>query len=110
MEVGVDIQENKAFKSFKGNIHFYKRIFTKKEIDYCIRRKDYKSAFCAKFCVKEAVIKIFDKKINYKEIEVLNTKSGKPYVLIKGEKRKNISVSLSHTQNYCVGVAVLKNV
>lgn len=106
MEVGIDIQKISAFKDFEKNKKFYENIFTKAEIEFCLKRKEYKSCFCAKFCVKEAVIKALNKKVSFKDIEVLSEQSGKPYVRIKSAKRKDIRVSLSHTKDNCVGVAI----
>lgn len=106
MDVGIDIQKTSAFKEFKKNKKFYEHIFTEKEIEYCMKKSDYKSCFCAKFCAKEAVIKVLDKKFSLKEIEILNSTSGKPYVQIKSVIQKKIAVSLSHSKNICVGVAI----
>ena len=106
MDVGIDIQKINAFKDFKKNKRFYENIFTKNEIDLCLKKKDYKSCFCAKFCIKEAVIKALNKKVSLKEIEVLNTPSGRPYVKIKSIKRKDMKISLSHSKNVCVGIVI----
>ena len=106
MEIGIDIQKINSFKDFEKNKKFYNNIFTGSEINFCLRRKDYKSCFCAKFCVKESIIKVFDKKVSFKDIEIRNTPSGRPYVKIKGIKRKDLKISLSHSKGVCVGVAV----
>jgi len=106
MDVGIDIQKISAFKDFKKNKRFYEKIFTESEINFCLKRKDYKHCFCARFCVKEAIIKALDKKVSFKDIEILNTCSGKPYVKIKSIKRKDICVSLSHSKENCVGIAI----
>jgi holo-[acyl-carrier protein] synthase len=108
MDVGIDIQKISAFKEFKKNKNFYNHIFTEKEIEYCLKKSDYKSCFCAKFCGKEAVIKALDKKVSLKEIEILNSPSGKPYVKIKSVVQKNLVISLSHSDGICVGVAIKK--
>ena len=106
MDVGIDIQKISAFKDFRKNKKFYENIFTKSEIKFCLKKKNYKSCFCAKFCVKEAVIKTLNKKVSFKDIEILNTPSGKPYVKIRSIKSKDICVSLSHSKENCVGVAI----
>lgn len=106
MDVGIDIQKMNAFKDFKQNRKFYEKIFTKLEINFCLKRKDYKSCFCAKFCIKEAIIKVLNKKISFRDIEVLNASSGKPYVKIKSIKRKDMKISLSHSKNVCVGIVI----
>lgn len=108
MEIGIDIQKINSFKDFNKNKKFYEKVFTDKEIDFCLKRTDYKSCFCGKFCIKESIIKIFDKSLGPKEIEILNTQNGRPYVKIKSKLRKDLKVSLSHSKEVCVGVAIKK--
>ena len=106
MDVGIDIQEIASFKDFKKNKRFYERVFSPQEINFCLKRKDYRSCFCAKFCVKEAIIKALNEKLLFKDIEILNKVSGKPYVKVKSKERKDILISLSHSKKNCIGVAI----
>jgi holo-[acyl-carrier protein] synthase len=106
MDVGIDIQKNNAFKDFKKNKRFYENIFCPEEIEICLKKKGYKECFCGKFCVKEAVIKVFNKKLSFKDIKILNDSSGKPYVVIKGKKRGDVCISVSHSKGICAGVAI----
>jgi len=106
MEIGIDIQKIDAFKDFEENKKFYEKVFSEREIEYCMKREGYKSCFCGKFCVKEAVIKALNKKVSFSNIEVLNSESGKPYVEIDSCRRNDFNVSLSHSGDVCVGVAI----
>ena len=108
MKIGIDIQKTNSFKKFEENKKFYNKIFSESERLFCLKRKDYKSCFCGKFCIKEATIKAFDKKLSLSDIEVLNDPSGKPYIKIKSKRDKNIEISLSHSEDICVGVVILK--
>jgi len=105
MEVGIDIQRIDAFKDFEENRAFYEKVFSKAEIEYCMKKKDYKSCFCGKFCAKEAIMKTLNQDTLIGDIEILNMPSGKPYVKIKSVE-KDIKISLSHSKDSCVGVAV----
>ncbi len=107
IKVGIDIQEKESFPDFKKNKRFYQRVFSNREIDYCLSKTDYKQNFASKFCAKEAIIKLLGgRKKNYKDIEILNKKSGKPYVKILKKKTK-ISISTSHTGKNSIAVAIL---
>ena len=109
MEVGIDIEEvsriKKACKKW-GN-RFLSRIFTKSEIDYCFLKSNPYPSLCGRFSAKEAIIKVYGSNLSFNEIEILNDKDGKPYVLIKGRAMDNLKISISHTKNYAVAVAVL---
>jgi holo-[acyl-carrier protein] synthase len=118
---GVDIVEiariKKAARNWKAR--FLSRVFTDRELAYSRRKKFWHQHLAARFAAKEAVLKAFgDKSINsmeWKEIEVVNNKDGKPLVRLSGEalaaKRrrrvKDIIISLSHTKNYAVANAIL---
>lgn len=118
---GVDIVEisriRKAANKWKDK--FLNRVFTAAELDYARHKKFLYQHLAARFAAKEAVLKAFgDSSINdmeWKNIEIVNNKDGKPMVKLAGEARKtmrkrkvsNIIVSLSHTKNYAVANAIL---
>ena len=118
---GIDIIEVKRIKRAvdRWNNKFIKRVFTDKEINYSKDKRFYYQHLAARFATKEAVLKAFgegfNKFINWKDIEVLNQKNGKPEVKLYGylrdlkekKKIKNITVSISHTRNYAVANCVL---
>ena len=89
------------------NENFINIIFTKKEIDYCRAKSEPYISFAGKFCAKEAVLKAVNTKLGMKEVEIINSSSGKPFVYIKGKKKNNISCSISHTEEYAVAFVVV---
>ncbi|MCD6422801.1 MAG: holo-ACP synthase [Elusimicrobia bacterium] len=102
--IGIDIEEIKRFS--KPSKRLLEKIFTKKELNYCLKKAKPQMHLAARFAVKEAVIKATgDKKIALKEIEVKNSKNGRPYVFVKGKKGKFL-VSISHTDKNAVAVVV----
>ena len=64
-------------------------------------------SFAGKFCAKEAVIKLLDKSIEMKSIEILNNRNGKPEIYIKGIKKDNIKCSISHSNTYAIAIAMM---
>jgi len=109
VSAGVDIESVTRFKSLQSNDNFINLIFTKKEIDYCMGKSEPHISFTGKFCAKEAILKAVDNKLNMKEIEIINSSSGKPLVYIKGIKQENISCSISHTQEYAVALVIVND-
>ena len=108
--IGTDIVNIKRVeKSLKKNgNNFKKRIFSKKEIIYCERKKNPISFYAKRFAAKEATSKALGtgirKGINFKDIEILNDNLGKQSILLKGNtanflkkkiKSKKYSIHLS---------------
>ena len=93
---------------------FLTRIYTKKEIDYCNALKNPYISFSGKYAAKEAIKKAILSKellnrISLKDIEILNKKSGSPYVklAVSINKHLDIDLSISHDGEYAVGFAVI---
>ncbi|OGX10770.1 MAG: holo-[acyl-carrier-protein] synthase, partial [Omnitrophica WOR_2 bacterium GWB2_45_9] len=98
---------------------FLKRIFTENEINYSQAKKFSYQHLAARFAAKEAVLKAIGDssihQINLREVEVLNDKSGKPFIRLSGaakkikEKKKisDIIISMSHTHKLAVANAIL---
>ena len=96
---------------------FLERVFTKKEIEYCESRKKQKyQHYAARFAGKEAVVKAMSStlknkyEISWKEIEILNDETGKPYVKLPEENTKeieDIDISISHCKQYAVANVVI---
>ena len=94
-----------------GN-RFLEKIFTQNEIEYCeSKNKNKYLSYAARFAAKEAVFKAIssclDNKfaINWKDIEILNDESGRPFVNISVVKC-SIDISLSHEKEYAIASAV----
>ena len=106
--IGIDITSIQKFKKkpFKKNESFYRLIFSKTEIRYCLKFKNSYERFAGKFALKEALIKSIDRKIGFSEIETSHLKS-KPVVRIKkSEEKYNFIASLSHENDLAVAVVI----
>ena len=109
--IGIDICsiENFKKKSFKDNERFYKKLFSIKEINYCIKFKNHHEKFAAKFAIKEAVIKSITEKINFKNIETTYQNS-KPKIILHSNQKYNFLISLSHEKDYAVAVVISEKI
>ena len=88
--IGTDIVNIKRMDQSlkKHGQNFKNKIFSKKEILYCDKKK-YPTAFYAKrFAAKEALSKALGtgirKGINFNDIEILNDNLGKPFIHLTG--------------------------
>ena len=89
--IGTDIVNIKRIDlSLKkhGSI-FKKRIFSKREISYCDKKKNSSAFYAKRFAAKEAFSKALGtgirKGIDLRNIEISNNADGKPSIFLKGK-------------------------
>ena len=91
--VGVDIIENRRIKNSIKSKSFITRIFGSREIKFSKKISNKSKFFSKRFAAKEAFAKSlgtgFRKDLNFKDIEILNDKMGKPYYF-KSKKINNL--------------------
>lgn len=120
---GVDIVAVRKFQEvFVKNEGLVSDIFTEKETAYCTAKKEPFIHFAGRFAAKEAGLKALGigmtgTGINHtlREIEVLNSASGRPELFFHGwagkisAKRKisQATVSISHSGDYAVAAVIL---
>ena len=101
--IGVDIIENKRISNSIRNLKFKKRIFSEKELKQASLLKNKTNYFSKRFAAKEAFAKSlgtgFSNNLNFKDIEILNDKKGKPYYYIS-RKIDNIIFKKFKTKKY----------
>ena len=119
LTTGVDIVEIPRVQRVLDRYgqRFLERIFTEGEIAYCRGRAPN---LAARFAAKEATMKALGtgtRGVNWKDIEVLRRESGEPHIRLHGgaEERAQrlgvmeISLSLSHCQEYAVAFVVAQS-
>ena len=121
--VGVDIIEIGRFKGVwkRRGPKFLDRIFSKPEQDYCLSKTHPAPHLAARFAAKEALLKAVGGEIRglfrWVEITVRREKDGPPKIELSGKasayfkKRglKPTSLSLSHSRDYAVAVALVES-
>ena len=121
--IGVDVIQNKRIRNLTSNKSFIKRTFGKKEI-VLLKKNLNKTNFMAKrFAAKEAFAKTigtgFRYNLNFKDIEILNDKIGKPYyfkskkindIINKRFKVKSyyVFLSISDEKDYSIAFTILQ--
>lgn len=111
--IGVDIVSNERIKLLHERFgdRFLHKIFSEREIEYCMNHHNPYPHLSARFAVKEALIKALKKPkgLRLKDIEVINSPDGSPSIFIKNKKNQDVLVTISHEKRYSVGfVIVLK--
>ena len=100
IKCGIDLVLNKRMEKNLFNSNFISKVFHASEL------KLEKRKLTGIFCLKEAVMKIMGGKLDWKEIEVVFEKSGKPKIKVSGGKFKSIDASISHDGEYTIGMVV----
>ncbi len=121
--IGVDIVENKRIQKSIKNPLFKKRIYTSKELKQSNTVNNKVGYFSKRFAAKEAFSKAlgtgFRMNLNFKDIEVINDKMGKPYyvknkkitkIVKQNFKIKNFQffLSISDEKNYSTAFAIIQ--
>jgi holo-[acyl-carrier protein] synthase len=110
--IGTDIVEVSRFrdKPYETNKSFYEKMFTYKEIEYCLSYNDPYPHFAVRFAGKEAVLKAIGGSVikNILDIEIANDESRKPYVITALTKNE-ILISLSHCENYATATVIVSS-
>ena len=106
----------------KHKFSFKNKIFSKKEISYCEKRKNPGAFYAKRFAAKEAFTKALGtgirKGVNLKNIEITNNVLGKPSIYLKGNlanylkkkikcKKYDIHLSLSDDKPWAQATVII---
>ena len=122
--IGTDIVNIKRIEHSlkKHKFTFKNKIFSKKEISYCEKRKNPSAFYAKRFAAKEAFSKALGtgirKGVNFKDIDILNDKKGKPLIKISTNVRKflkkkfklnryKIFLSLSDEKDHSIAYVII---
>ena len=121
--IGVDIIQNSRIKRLIIKKSFINRSFGKQEIKLSKKEKNKVNYFAKKFAAKESFAKSlgtgFRENLNFKDIEILNDKLGKPYFFVSKKidniinkrfkiKRFNLFLSISDEKDYSIAFTILQ--
>lgn len=109
---GVDITEVRRMQKAmeKWGKDFLHRIFTQEELENAKTRGSFHQHLAGRFAAKEAVFKALgDAQLNWKDVQILNDRDGKPYCKLLNNKGRKIEVhiSISHVKTYAVASAII---
>ncbi len=117
---GIDLVECERIRQLAERYgdRFLTRIFTERELAYCLPRKRKWEHLAGRFAAKEAILKVLGTgwrdKIAWTDMEIVNDPGGQPRVTLSGEsqeicRKQGISkmlISISHTEHYATASAI----
>ena len=121
--IGVDIIQNKRIKNLIRNKKFLNRTFGKRELSFLKNNKDKINFLAKRFAAKESLSKSFGtgfrNNLNFKDIQILNDKMGKPYYLKSKKidkiinkrfkiKKYDLFLSISDEKEYSIAFTILQ--
>ena len=121
--VGVDIIKNNRFKTLSRKKNFLLRTFSKNEINSSKKKNIKRFFFAKRFAAKESFSKSLGigirDNLNFKDIEILNDKLGKPYFRktkkinnliykIFKVKKYNLYLSISDEKDYSIAFTIIQ--
>ncbi len=117
--IGIDIIEVARIKAaIEKNRKFVEKIFSPDELKFSERGVFRYEELAGRFAAKEAVLKAIKvgwrKGISFRNVIILNEKSGAPYVVLSGRAKEiaedlniaKIFLSISHTKELAIGMAI----
>jgi holo-[acyl-carrier protein] synthase len=119
---GIDIAEVDRIRASieRFGERFISRVFTPLEIAYVERKANRYERYAARFAAKEAGMKAigtgWKRGVTWRDFEVANLPSGKPALRLSGVAEqvaqtlgvKNISLSITHTEEMAVAQVILE--
>ena len=122
--IGVDIVDNKRIELSIKNNKFIDRTFGKDEILSSKKILNKTNYFAKRFAAKEALSKAlgtgFRGGLNFKDIQVLNDRLGKPYYVVSSKLKNlivknkkinsfNLFLSISDEKEYSVAFTIIQS-
>tara|TARA_B100000949_G_C13975112_1_gene322749 strand:+ start:94 stop:474 length:381 start_codon:yes stop_codon:yes gene_type:complete len=118
--IGIDIVEvARIQEALLGARSMEEKVFTDTEIDYCRKRKLMYQHFAGRFAAKEATLKAlgtgWSEGIRWKDVEILEGKSGAPKLEFHAKAKKLFQrsgarvalISITYSSGQAVAVVVL---
>lgn len=120
---GVDLTEISRIQDSVDRFadRFLNRIYTPREIAYCMRKKNSAESLAARFAAKEAGAKALgtgiSRGVSWREIEVTHLPGGRPTLLFHGRAAERAAtmgvtaahLSLSHGRDLAIAQVVLES-
>lgn len=116
--IGTDIVAVSRIQNIihKHSDRFKKHTFTENEKKYCDLKPNPAIHYAGRFAAKEAIKKaLYSSKIinsiDFVDIEILNSDSGSPEVLLSHHELNNfhVKISISHIEEYAIAFALVSS-
>lgn len=113
--LGADIERISRFAKKRLTSTALQKVFTSRELRYCLSKARPAQHLAVRFAAKEAVVKALANAgamhttPEYGMIEVMSVKNGAPRVVLHGQRSHvpEIRITLAHAEDYALAVALV---
>ena len=108
--LGTDIEKVSRFAGRSES--FLRKCFTEREIEYCMRHRNFAQHLAGRFCAKEAFSKAMGHPNEWHDAEIINNDRGKPQIILAGKAKEELEnceteVSISHCDDYATATVII---
>ncbi len=103
--IGVDIVKNSRLKPKHLNYTLNKKELI--EYTHITSTKAKQEYLASRWAAKEAIIKAYNLKVSFKDIEIISNEDKAPTVYLKGKKSDKTLLSISHEKDYSIAFCVV---
>lgn len=89
---------------------FLTRVYTEKELDYCLPKRRKYEHLSGRFAAKESFIKAVGEKLPWKAIEVISRESGEPALRLNQESgtlQSQVHLSITHERSCALAMVII---
>ena len=108
--IGIDIVEVARIERLRDvyGDAFLRKVFTPEEAAYATGKKRWAESLAGRFAVKEAFMKAWGRRLPWRGIEVRPGDRGNPFVVFRGVRYDEVSIS--HERAFAVAVVRIEHV
>jgi len=116
--VGIDLAEVERYRFDERKLAWFARkVYTEREIEYAMRKRNWPERLAGFFAAKEATRKAFGHAIPWRSVEVRHERSGKPAIelrdraagLIGSRSVGKIHLTITHTAAMAAAFVILES-
>jgi holo-[acyl-carrier protein] synthase len=121
--VGTDLMEIARIQQSVDRFgeRFLRRVFTPREIEYCLQKKNSAESLAARFAAKEAGAKALgtgiSRGVGWLELEVTRSPGERPFLELSGRAAAraqslgvaHVSLSLTHSRDTALAVVIMES-
>jgi holo-[acyl-carrier protein] synthase len=115
--IGIDLAEVERYRFDERHLAWFARkVYTKEEMDYALRKRNWPERLAGFFAAKEATRKAFGHAIPWRWVGVGHEHSGKPAIQLYGKAKllvtqrdvRTIHLTITHTAATAAAVVILE--
>ncbi|GMR04535.1 MAG: holo-ACP synthase [Thermodesulfobacteriota bacterium] len=112
--IGIDIVDVHRFRAASERFGegFLRRLFTDKELGYCMTKRFPERHLAARFAAKVSLFKAMGRSVRFTDVEVMRDEKGRPFFSVfPGEEGAfKFTLSLSHGKAFGIAETIVEKV